>query len=105
MPRDGLRALRAATQTDGAYVAVKDEDILAAMRDLARLAAIFAEPAGAAAYAGLVQAAEQGLVSALDRILVLNTGSGLKDVQAAMQASGEARVIQPSLKALRKAIG
>jgi threonine synthase len=40
----------------------------------------------------------------LDRIIVLNTGSGLKDVRAAMQASGEARIIQPSLKALRQAL-
>jgi len=104
MPRDGLRALRAATDTGGAYLAVEDADILTAMRDLGRLAAVFAEPAGAAAYAGLVQAAEVGMVSALDRIIVLNTGSGLKDVRAAMQASGEARIIQPSLKALRQAL-
>jgi threonine synthase len=104
MPRDGLRALRAATETDGAYLAVEDADILAAMRDLARLAAVFAEPAGAAAYAGLVLAAKRGLINALDRIIVLNTGSGLKDVRAAMQASGEAKIIQPSLKALRQAL-
>lgn len=104
MPRDGLRALRAATMTEGAYLAVEDEDILAAMREMSRLAAVFAEPAGATAYAGLVQAVQQGLVSRDDHILVLNTGSGLKDVQAAMQASGEATVIDPSLEALRKAL-
>ncbi|HEY69688.1 MAG TPA: threonine synthase [Anaerolineae bacterium] len=104
LPRDGLRALRAATQTGGAYVAVEDDEILAAMRDLARKAGVFAEPAGATAYAGLVQAQETGLIDPENRILVLNTGNGLKDVRAAMQAAGEARIIEPSLAAMRDAL-
>lgn len=104
MPRDGLRALRAATMTEGAYLAVEDEEILTAMREMSRLAAVFAEPAGATAYAGLVRAVEKGLINAEDRVLVLNTGSGLKDVKAAMRASGEATVIEPSLEALREAL-
>jgi threonine synthase len=105
LPRDGLRAVRAATQTGGAYLTVPDTDILSAMRSLAREAAVFAEPAGAAAYAGLVKAVAQGRVQPEDRIVVLNTGSGLKDVRAAMQAAGEAVVIEPRLEAMRKALG
>ena len=104
LPRDGVRAVRAARETHGAYLAVADEAILAAMRDLAREAAVFAEPAGAAAYAGLVQAQQQGLLAPDWRVLVLNTGNGLKDVRAAMQASGQAAVIPPTLEALRKAV-
>jgi threonine synthase len=105
LPRDGLRAVRAATQTGGAYLTVPDTDILSAMRSLAREAAVFAEPAGAAAYAGLVKAVAQGRVQPEDRIVVLNTGNGLKDVRAAMQAAGEAVVIEPRLEAMRKALG
>ncbi len=104
LPRDGVRAVRAARETQGAYLAVEDEAILAAMRDLAREAAVFAEPAGAAAYAGLVAARQQGLLSPEWRVLVLNTGNGLKDVRAAMQASGQAALIPPTLDALRKAV-
>jgi threonine synthase len=104
-PRDGLRALRAATQTGGAYLSVRDEDILTAMIDLARQAAVFAEPAGAAAYAGLVKAVAEGLVEPGECIVVINTGNGLKDVQTAMQAAGEASVIEPTLTSLQKAIG
>ncbi len=104
LPRDGLRALRAATQTGGAYIAVPDEAILAAMRDLARQAGVFAEPAGATAYAGLVQAVDQSLVDAGERIVVLNTGNGLKDVKAAMQAAGEPVVIQPNLEDLKRVL-
>ena len=104
LPRDGLRAVRAATQTGGAYVLVQDEEILAAMRELGREAGVFAEPAGATAYAGLERASADGMVSAEESIVVLNTGNGLKDVRSAMSAAGEARVIEPTLPALRQAM-
>lgn len=99
MPSDGLRALRAATQTEGAYIAVEDEWILEAISDLGAVG-IFAEPAGATALAGLKVALRDKLVGSEDPILVLNTGSGLKDVKAARQAAGEAPVIKPTLEAL-----
>jgi threonine synthase len=103
LPRDGVRAVRAATQTGGGYVTVTDQQILDAIRALGK-AGIFAEPAGAAAYAGLVEAVEQGLVSPDDPIVVINTGSGLKDVGAAMKAVSAAPVIEPSLKALKNTL-
>ncbi len=63
---------------------------------------IFAEPAGATAYAGLVRAVKQGLVAAGDPLLVVNTGSGLKDVNTAMRAVAAAPVIEPTLEEVRK---
>ncbi|MBN1266617.1 MAG: threonine synthase [Anaerolineales bacterium] len=105
LPRDGLRALRAATQTGGAYIQVTDDAILDAMRALGRDAAVFAEPAGATSYAGLVKAVAESLVKADDQILVLNTGNGLKDVRAALEAAGEAKVIKPGLDELKAALG
>jgi threonine synthase len=86
LPRDRLKAMRAVKETGGAYVTVSDEEILAAIPALARGCGVFAEPAGAAAYAGLVKAVEQRLVDLDERIVVLSTGNGLKDVQSAMQA-------------------
>ncbi len=103
LPSDGLRALRAATQTKGAYVLIEDEEILQAVADLGRVG-IFAEPAGSASYAGLKKALQDGLVGPDDPILVLNTGSGLKDVKAAVQAAGEAPVIKPVLDEVKKLI-
>ena len=101
LPRDGLRALRAVRQTGGTCLTVSDSEILAALSDLGR-AGIFAEPAGAAACAGLIKARQLELVQPGDFILGLNTGSGLKDIRAAVQATGEAPVIEPELEALRK---
>jgi len=104
LPRDGLRALRAATETGGAYVAVPDSAIVEAIAKLGRDAAVFAEPAGAAAYAGLLTAVEMNLLVDGDRVVVLNTGNGLKDVARAMEAAGEPLVIEPTLEALQSAL-
>lgn len=103
LPRDGVRAVRAARETGGTYIQVSDDEILQAIAALGPLG-VFAEPAGAAAYAGLVQAAAHGLVAPEDPIVVLNTGSGLKDVRAAMQAVQPAPVIEPTLEALKKVL-
>jgi threonine synthase len=86
LPRDRLKAMSAVRETNGAYIQVTDEAILAAIPALARGSGVFAEPAGAAAYAGLVKAVDNGLVSVDDRVVVVNTGNGLKDVQSAMKA-------------------
>lgn len=103
LPRDGIRAVRAARQTGGAYLRVSDQEILKAIAALGRVG-IFAEPAGATAYAGLVEALAQGVIGPEDPVLVINTGSGLKDTKAAMLAVPEAPVIQPTLEAVRKVI-
>lgn len=101
MPRDGVRAIRAARQTGGTYVNVSDPEILEAISELGK-EGIFAEPAGAAAYAGLVAAVKQNLVNPDEAILVMNTGSGLKDVKAAMQSVTSAPIIEPTLEAVKK---
>ena len=103
LPRDGVRAVRAATETHGKYILVSDQEILAAIPELGR-AGIFAEPAGATSYAGLKKALASGLVSPSDPMIVINTGSGLKDVKAAMQSVAAAPIIEPRLEAVKKMI-
>ncbi|HSG26774.1 MAG TPA: pyridoxal-phosphate dependent enzyme [Anaerolineales bacterium] len=99
MPSDGLRALRAATHTGGGYVIVEDEAILEGIATLGSVG-VFSEPAASTAFAGLQKALADNLLGADDPALVLLTGSGLKDVKAAMRAAGEAPVIEPNLQAL-----
>lgn len=103
LPRDGVRAVRAARETGGTYLTVPDSAILQAIALLGRFG-IFAEPAGATALAGLMAAKSSGWLEAESPVLVLNTGSGLKDVRAAMQAVTSAPVIEPTLKAVEKAL-
>jgi len=99
-PRDPIKALNAVRETDGAYLAVSDETILSAMLPLARQGGVFAEPAGATAYAGLQQAVEQGLVQSSEIVVVINTGNGLKDIGAAIQSAGIPTIIEPTLDAV-----
>ena len=103
LPRDGVRAVRAARLTGGRYILVSDKSILEAIAALGP-AGIFAEPAGATAFAGVLQALKDGLIAPDDPVLALNTGSGLKDVKAAMQAVDAAPIIEPSLEAVKRVI-
>lgn len=103
LPRDGVRAVRAARDTGGSYIVVSDEDILSSIAALGQVG-IFAEPAGATSHAGLVKAIGMGLIDPDDPVIVINTGSGLKDVKAAMQAAGQAPIIEPTLEAVRGVI-
>lgn len=104
LPRDRIKALRAVRDTDGAYLPVADEEIVAAIPALAQGCGVFAEPAAAAAYAGLVKAVEQGLVDPDERVVVLSTGSGLKDVATAMRSVGDPPVVSPKLADVRRAM-
>ncbi len=104
LPRDRNKALAAVRETDGAYLRVTDEEILAAIPVIARNTGVFAEPAAAAAYAGLVKAVAQGLVAPDERIVVLLTGSGLKDIKSAMQTVSTPPVVAPTLEAVQAAL-
>jgi threonine synthase len=86
LPRDRMKAMAAVKETDGAYISVTDDEILSAIPAMARLSAVFGEPAGATAYAGLVKAVAKGQIGADERVVVLNTGNGLKDIASAMDS-------------------
>ena len=96
LPRDGVAAVQAIRASDGFGITVSDDAILAAIPELARSSGVFGEPAAAAAYAGLVNAVHQKIVDSAATVVLLNTGSGLKDVASAMKVAGEPRVISPN---------
>jgi threonine synthase len=86
-------------------VAVKDEELLAAISLLARTTGIYAEPAGAAALAGLIRMARDGRIDRKARVAVLISGSGLKDPHSAdLLADAEIPRITPSLADLACAL-
>ncbi len=100
-PRDGVRAVRAAHQTGGEYLTVSDTEILKSIKELGRYG-IFAEPAGAASYAGLKKAVHAKIIKSDDPVLILVTGNGLKDIKAANLAVEPAPIIEPSMAALKE---
>ena len=77
MPRNGIHALAQVQTFGGDLISVSDQDIIQAQARLSAGSGLFTEPAGAAAFAGLLHYAPR-----LDQdatIVVLATGNGLKD--------------------------
>jgi threonine synthase len=65
-------------ESNGTALSVSDSEMMAAQQRLAATEGIFAAPEGAATLAGLVQLQQRGLVHPDERIVLLNTASGLK---------------------------
>jgi len=70
--------LRAIRETGGTAIAVSDEEILHAQKELAEKEGLIAAPEGAATFAALKVALRRGDVDHGERVLLFNTGSGLK---------------------------
>lgn len=81
-------AVRARDDSNGSIEAISDAAILQAQRDLAAHEGAFVEPASAAGVAGLLAAADRGVVDAGQTIVVTVTGHGLKDIDTALSGRG-----------------
>lgn len=102
LPRDRVRAVRAVRETGGAFVSVPDDAILAGIPVLARLSGVFAEPAAAATYAGARAALAEGHIQPDERVVLLVTGNGLKDIKSAMRVAGAGHPVAPDIVAVEK---
>jgi threonine synthase len=104
-PRNWRRALAWVRASRGAMIAVTDDEILEAMRQTARLGAVFGEPAGVTGVAGLRAAVARGVVPREATVLAVVTGSGLKDIRTATLAAGQPHDIRPDLDAVASVLG
>ncbi len=86
-------------------MAVPDSAILEAIPFLAKHSGVFAEPAAAAALPGLQAALDEGLVGKDERIVLLVTGNGLKDIPAASAGVPRPDPIEPRLEAVAARLG
>ncbi len=103
-PRNWRRAIKQIRLSSGEMIAVSDDEILEAMRTTARIGAVFGEPAGVTGVAGLKKAIESGVINRNESVLCVITGNGLKDIQSAKQAAGQALDVNPSLADLATAL-
>lgn len=86
VPHNAGKACRALRESGGDAVVVSDEAIREGQRLLGGCEGVFAEPASAAAVAGVRTARERGVIDAGERVVVVATGTGLKDTVSAQQA-------------------
>ncbi len=70
--------LEAVRETGGVAISVNDDEIMKALLLVARTEGMLICPEGAAAVAALPHLVKQGVLNAGERVVVLNTGSGLK---------------------------
>lgn len=104
-PRNWKKALNAVKDSEGTMVYVNDDEILAAMKLMARTTGVFSEPAGAAPMAALIKAIKEGIIVEEDRVVIICTGNGLKDIESARKAVGKREItIKPGMNELRKAL-
>jgi len=99
-PVNAPKALPGVRETGGTAVAVEDEAITAAQRELARQG-IGVEPASAASVAGVRKLRHAGVVDADEQVVCLTTGHLLKDPEAAAAAGDDPEQVENDVNAVR----
>jgi threonine synthase len=103
-PADGWYALDTVRSSGGAFAAVTDDEILDAIKLLARTEGIFAETAGGVTIATLAKLAASGVVRRDERVVAYVTGHGLKTVEALEATTGPSVTIAPTLEAFSSVV-
>jgi len=101
-PRDGLAAVKGIFQSGGETVTVPDEEILAAIPEMARTTGIFAEPAAAAPWAAVKQMLRDDRIEMDELVVCIVSGSGLKDIANVRKTVGNPLLIDPTIEAIKK---
>jgi threonine synthase len=102
-PANERKARFVVSSAGGEFIAVSDGEILSAQGLLARSEGVFAEPASCAPLAGLLKLKGEGRLPGGIRVVMILTGNGLKDPEAALR---ETRIesVDPEIEALREAL-
>ena len=84
---DASLALRLVRKHHGMVLGISDEEVFEAQRMLLRTEGVYAEPAGAASFAGYRKAVASGAINPEERAVCIVTGSGFKDLSSIREAS------------------
>jgi threonine synthase len=101
LPRNGAMAVKVIRESGGFGITVSDEEILTAEKELARLTGVFAEPSGAASYAGLIRLLREGRINQDESTVLLVTGSGLKSIDAVVESAGNVVPIEKGAEGMK----
>ncbi|HET7432566.1 MAG TPA: threonine synthase [Nocardioides sp.] len=98
-PADGIYVLDICRRSGGAVEDVSDDEVRAGILLLARTEGIFTETAGGTTVACLKKLVETGQLDPTLETVVINTGMGLKTLDAVGDSVGPAATIDPSYAA------
>jgi len=85
-PADGYQVLQSVRSTGGSAAAVRDDQIVDAIRLLAETEGIFTEPAGGTTLAATIELVRRGVIGRDEPIVVCITGNGYKTTEAVAEA-------------------
>ncbi len=97
-PADGPYALDAARRTHGAIDDVTDVEVVEGIRLLAETEGVFAETAGGVTVAVLRKLLASGALDPAKETVLINTGDGLKTLDAVADVVGPSAIVKPSLE-------
>ncbi|MQY04309.1 Threonine synthase [Actinomadura sp. RB68] len=100
-PADGPYVLDAVRRTGGAVEDVTDEQVVEGIRLLARTEGIFGETAGGVTVGVLKKLVDSGALDPAAETVIINSGDGLKTLDAVAPVVGPSANIAPSLAAFR----
>jgi len=100
-PADGPYAIDVARRTGGAIADVSDTEIVEGIQLLATTEGIFGETAGGVTVATLRKLLAQGLLDPNKETVILNTGDGLKTLDAVAPVAAPSVTIPPKYGAFR----
>ncbi|MGQ9638526.1 MAG: threonine synthase, partial [Thermodesulfobacteriota bacterium] len=101
-PADGFYALKTIRESGGSAEDVSDEEIVEAMKLLARTEGIFTETAGGVTLGVAKKLIDQGVIPKDETILIAITGNGLKTQEAVQNNVGEPLIIEPKFSDFEK---
>jgi threonine synthase len=103
-PADGPYALDAVRRTNGAIGDVTDEEVVEGIRLLAECEGIFGETSGGVTVAVTRKLLAQGLLDPTAETVIVNTGEGLKTLDAVATGNGFTATISPNVESVAKVI-
>ncbi len=103
-PADGPYALDVVRRTGGSIASVTDDEVVDGIRHLARTEGVFAETAGGVVVASLKQLIDDGKLDRDAETVILNTGEGLKTLDAVIGQVGVSATIRPQVDDVREAL-
>ena len=101
IPRNYYMAQKYISDYNGEHISVSDEAILEASSVLSKNTGLFAEPAAAAAFAGMIAYNNSNKIPVNSNNIVLLTGSGLKDLQTVSGIIKMPEAIKPNISELK----
>ena len=87
-PRNLYMAAKAVKESNGFAIAVTDEEILSAQKEFIKQTGILCEPSSASVYAAYKKLLSIDNFNSSDKILLLITGNGLKDIESLRKLGG-----------------